>query len=98
MGILLQTRINTVRTKDPNGQWFPIGETLEHETTLVMVPSSRRGKGMEHHDFIHTGRYLAQRHELPDLSITRTDEAVTSPRTNRTVCDDTIAQSLGGAE
>ena len=77
-------RMNTIRTQDPNGQWFHVGDTLEHETTLVMVPSSRRGKGMEDHDFIHTGHSMAQRHELSDLSIVQTDDAVTWKAHGRT--------------
>jgi hypothetical protein len=74
--ILLMTRIDIIRVYNAKGQWIHPGENLEHETTLIVVPSSQRGKGMEDHDFVHSGHYFAQRLDLSELILTPGEAAV----------------------
>ncbi|HSH94382.1 MAG TPA: hypothetical protein VK968_09575, partial [Roseimicrobium sp.] len=74
---MLLRRMVIRRVYNPKGQWTDPGDNFDHETTLVMRPSSLRGKAMEDHDFIQTGHYFTQAHPLSDLEVTATDREVT---------------------
>ena len=47
MDFLLWTRICIISGRE-GGQWLHTGQTIEHATTLIMVPSERRGELTDH--------------------------------------------------
>ena len=56
MDFLLWTRICIISGRK-GGQWLHTGQTIEHATTLIMVPSERRGE-LTDHTFISNGLRL----------------------------------------
>ncbi|WP_029115746.1 hypothetical protein [Mycobacterium sp. URHB0044] len=74
MDFLLWTRICIISGRE-GGQWLHTGQTVEHATTLIMVPSERRG-ALSEHTFIANGAQAAQLRARSDLTIVADDEAV----------------------